>query len=116
MNCLQTCGFSFSETLGPKARASREANFAAHQSQAMGIVGSFYNQISSTSAKSGKDIGIGKAIDASYSGNSRLVTIPNNCIFNGLLGLWWADPAAAMIMIPIQEGIEGIKGKNCECS
>jgi divalent metal cation (Fe/Co/Zn/Cd) transporter len=40
-------------------------------------------------------------------------------LFNALLGLWWADPAAALIMVPIiaKEGIEGLQGKACvECS
>ena len=38
---------------------------------------------------------------------------------NTLLGLWWADPVAALIMVPIiaKEGIEGLQGKACdECS
>ena len=37
---------------------------------------------------------------------------------NGFLGLWWADPVAALIMVPIiaKEGIEGLEGKACECS
>lgn len=40
-------------------------------------------------------------------------------LLNALFGLWWADPAAALIMIPIiaKEGIEGLQGKAChECS
>ena len=34
---------------------------------------------------------------------------------NTLLGLWWTDPAAALIMVPLiaNEGIEGVKGKAC---
>jgi len=38
---------------------------------------------------------------------------------NAFLGLWWADPVAALIMVPIiaKEGIEGLQGKACaECS
>lgn len=38
---------------------------------------------------------------------------------NWLLGWWWADPAAALVMVPIivREGIEGLRGKHCEeCS
>jgi len=38
---------------------------------------------------------------------------------NAFLGLWWADPVAALIMVPIiaKEGIEGLEGKACdECS
>ncbi len=37
---------------------------------------------------------------------------------NAFFGLWWADPAAALIMVPIiaKEGIEGLQGKACnEC-
>jgi divalent metal cation (Fe/Co/Zn/Cd) transporter len=40
-------------------------------------------------------------------------------LLNALWGLWWADPAAALIMTPIiaKEGIEGLKGKVCDdCS
>jgi divalent metal cation (Fe/Co/Zn/Cd) transporter len=34
---------------------------------------------------------------------------------NATLGWWWADPAAALIMVPIiaKEGIDGVKGKAC---
>jgi divalent metal cation (Fe/Co/Zn/Cd) transporter len=34
---------------------------------------------------------------------------------NAFLGLWWADPAAALIMVPIiaKEGIEGLRGRAC---
>lgn len=37
-------------------------------------------------------------------------------LLNALLGLWWADPVAALIMVPIiaKEGIEGLQGKACE--
>lgn len=40
-------------------------------------------------------------------------------LLNTLSGLWWADPVAALIMVPIiaKEGIEGLQGKACiECS
>jgi divalent metal cation (Fe/Co/Zn/Cd) transporter len=40
-------------------------------------------------------------------------------LLNALFGLWWADPVAAFIMVPIiaKEGIEGLQGKACdECS
>jgi divalent metal cation (Fe/Co/Zn/Cd) transporter len=32
---------------------------------------------------------------------------------NALFGLWWADPVAALIMVPIiaKEGFEGLQGK-----
>jgi len=38
---------------------------------------------------------------------------------NAFLGLWWADPVADLIMVPIipKEGIESLQGKACaECS
>jgi divalent metal cation (Fe/Co/Zn/Cd) transporter len=36
-------------------------------------------------------------------------------LLNGLLGWWWADPVAALAMVPIiaAEGIEGIRAKAC---
>jgi divalent metal cation (Fe/Co/Zn/Cd) transporter len=40
-------------------------------------------------------------------------------LLNALFALWWADPVAALIMVPIiaKEGIEGLQGKACgECS
>ena len=40
-------------------------------------------------------------------------------LLNAIFGLWWADPLAALIMVPIiaREGIEGIRGKVCQdCS
>lgn len=37
-------------------------------------------------------------------------------LLNPLFGLWWADPVAALVMVPIiaKEGIEGIQGKACQ--
>jgi divalent metal cation (Fe/Co/Zn/Cd) transporter len=37
-------------------------------------------------------------------------------LLNILFGLWWADPVAALIMVPIiaKEGIEGLQGKPCD--
>jgi divalent metal cation (Fe/Co/Zn/Cd) transporter len=36
-------------------------------------------------------------------------------LLNAVLGWWWADPAAALIMVPIiaKEGLDGIRGKAC---
>jgi divalent metal cation (Fe/Co/Zn/Cd) transporter len=36
-------------------------------------------------------------------------------LLNATLGWWWADPAAALIMVPIiaKEGLDGITGKAC---
>ena len=37
-------------------------------------------------------------------------------LLNAPFGLWWADPVAALIMVPIiaKEGIEGLQGKACD--
>ena len=34
---------------------------------------------------------------------------------NALAGWWWADPAAALAMVPIivREGVEGVRGRTC---
>ena len=42
-------------------------------------------------------------------------------LLNALIGWWWADPVAALIMVPIivKEGIEGLRGETCcddECT
>lgn len=36
-------------------------------------------------------------------------------LLNATLGWWWADPVAALIMVPIiaKEGIDGVRGKAC---
>ena len=36
-------------------------------------------------------------------------------LLNAALNLWWADPVAALIMVPIiaKEGIEGLRGDTC---
>ena len=36
-------------------------------------------------------------------------------LLNAIFGWWWADPAAALIMVPIiaTEGLNGIRGKGC---
>jgi len=38
-------------------------------------------------------------------------------VLNAALGMWWADPAAALVMVPIigKEGIEGLRAKACCC-
>ena len=37
-------------------------------------------------------------------------------ILNAAFGLWWADPVAALIMVPIiaKEGFGGLQGKICD--
>jgi divalent metal cation (Fe/Co/Zn/Cd) transporter len=39
-------------------------------------------------------------------------------LLNAVLGWWWADPAAALIMVPLiaKEGIEALRGKTCSDS
>jgi divalent metal cation (Fe/Co/Zn/Cd) transporter len=40
-------------------------------------------------------------------------------LLNTFFNVWWADPAAAFIMVPIiaKEGVEGLQGKRCDdCS
>jgi divalent metal cation (Fe/Co/Zn/Cd) transporter len=36
---------------------------------------------------------------------------------NALLGWWWADPVAGLLMVPIiaREGYEALRGKDCGC-
>lgn len=37
---------------------------------------------------------------------------------NALLGWWWADPVAGLVMVPIigKEGIEAMRGEACGCN
>lgn len=38
-------------------------------------------------------------------------------LLNATVGWWWADPVAALIMVPIiaKEGIDALRGKSCGC-
>jgi divalent metal cation (Fe/Co/Zn/Cd) transporter len=38
-------------------------------------------------------------------------------VLNATVGWWWADPVAAMIMVPIiaKEGVDALRGENCGC-
>jgi divalent metal cation (Fe/Co/Zn/Cd) transporter len=38
-------------------------------------------------------------------------------LLNALAGWWWADPAAALAMVPIiaKEGVEALRGETCAC-
>jgi len=38
-------------------------------------------------------------------------------LLNALLGWWWSDPVAALVMVPIiaREGVESLRGKSCGC-
>jgi len=37
-------------------------------------------------------------------------------LLNAFLGWWWADPAAALVMVPIiaREGLHGLRGRACD--
>jgi divalent metal cation (Fe/Co/Zn/Cd) transporter len=37
---------------------------------------------------------------------------------NAALGWWWADPVAALLLVPliVREGLEGWRGENCGCA
>jgi divalent metal cation (Fe/Co/Zn/Cd) transporter len=37
-------------------------------------------------------------------------------VLNALLGWWWADPLAGLVMVPIiaKEGMGGLKGRHCD--
>jgi divalent metal cation (Fe/Co/Zn/Cd) transporter len=39
-------------------------------------------------------------------------------VLNAALGWWWADPVAALAMIPIilREAVEALRGRQCNCS
>ena len=38
-------------------------------------------------------------------------------VLNAAFGMWWADSAAALAMVPIitKEGVEGLRAKACRC-
>ena len=37
-------------------------------------------------------------------------------VANAAAGWWWADPVAALAMVPwlVREGVEGIRGESCD--
>ena len=37
-------------------------------------------------------------------------------LLNALLGFWWADPVAGLVMVPIiaKEGVQGLQGRVCD--
>jgi len=39
-------------------------------------------------------------------------------LVNAVTGWWWADPVAALMMVPIiaREGVRGLKGDACDCA
>jgi divalent metal cation (Fe/Co/Zn/Cd) transporter len=46
------------------------------------------------------------------------LTLLLGLLLNSTLGWWWADPAAALLMVPwiVREGIEGLRGDACGCA
>ncbi len=42
-------------------------------------------------------------------------TLLAGLLLNAFIGWWWADPVAALVMVPIivKEGIEGLRGETC---
>ena len=38
-------------------------------------------------------------------------------LLNSFLGWWWSDPVAALVMVPIiaREGVQGLRGEECNC-
>ena len=38
-------------------------------------------------------------------------------VLNALFGWWWADPLAALVLVPliVREGLEGLRGEGCGC-
>jgi divalent metal cation (Fe/Co/Zn/Cd) transporter len=43
------------------------------------------------------------------------VILLGGLLLNALLGWWWADPVAGLIMVPIiaKEGVDGVRGRAC---
>jgi len=71
-------------------------------------------------AKRRVGIGLGSAAMAADARQTDFCTYLSGILLGGLLlnavfGLWWADPAAGLVMVPIiaKEGIAGWQGKAC---
>jgi divalent metal cation (Fe/Co/Zn/Cd) transporter len=61
-----------------------------------------------------------RALDADAT-QTALCTLLSAILLGGLLlnaiaGWWWADPIAALVMVPIigREGFEALRGERCE--
>jgi divalent metal cation (Fe/Co/Zn/Cd) transporter len=74
-------------------------------------------------ARAKKDVGVKLGSRAMVSDSKQTnicaylsVILLAGLILNALFGWWWADPVAALIMIPIivKEGIEGLRGEVCD--
>lgn len=71
-------------------------------------------------AKRHVGVQLGSAAMAADAMQTQFCTILSAILLVGLLlnaafGLWWADPAAALVMVPLiaQEGLEVVQGKTC---
>jgi divalent metal cation (Fe/Co/Zn/Cd) transporter len=44
------------------------------------------------------------------------LTLLLGLVANAVAGWWWADPVAALLMVPwlVKEGLEGLRGEHCE--
>lgn len=44
------------------------------------------------------------------------LTLLLGLVLHATLGWWWADPVAALLMVPwlVKEGVEGLRGESCE--
>jgi divalent metal cation (Fe/Co/Zn/Cd) transporter len=44
------------------------------------------------------------------------LTLLLGLVANAMAGWWWADPVAALLMVPwlVKEGLEGLRGEHCE--
>jgi divalent metal cation (Fe/Co/Zn/Cd) transporter len=44
------------------------------------------------------------------------LTLLLGLVANAVAGWWWADPVAALLMVPwlVREGLEGLRGEHCE--
>lgn len=74
-------------------------------------------------ARAKKDVGVKLGSRAMVSDSKQTnicaylsVILLAGLLLNALFGWWWADPVAALIMLPIivKEGIEGLRGEVCD--
>lgn len=74
-------------------------------------------------ARAKKDVGLKLGSRAMVSDSKQTnicaylsVILLGGLLLNALFGWWWADPVAALIMLPIivKEGIEGLRGEICD--
>ena len=67
-------------------------------------------------------INMGSAALTADARQTQLCTYLSAILLGGLAlnaawGLWWADPVAALVMVPIilKEGVDALRGKTCCC-